>query len=424
MKSYKKPLFIISVCLICPLVMFAADKGKSSLTSAKAIFAGSLNKIKAEYTQKAISWPVQYQKALTVLLEKTRESGDLEGWVAVDKEVKRFEKNKELPKKAIVEKPASLRSLQKTYFQASSGLEIEKSKEILDLTEKYITHLTGMQKDLTKQGKIEEAIEIKKEADSVKSHSDITVAEFTIAEYEAQHLKPEEATPKKKTPPGTKDEPEKLTKKEQRKRDREARETSSKPQNKKSDFEIYDSRPPKTPDIHFAKTSFKPTKTARLIRKVSCTVMQASTSDTKSTSHSDYSIYKTQSGVISHFVRLELRSTSSDITFENPRIVVQYFSKPVGAKGKIKPTEAEKKTIKLEKISSDRIYIDFSPVSFKKSSSQYVSSYYYDYASSSTKSGLALHGVIISIFNEDGSLLFQGTSNNDLDLLAVTEAAN
>jgi hypothetical protein len=115
-----------------------------------------------------------------------------------------------------------------------------------------------------------------------------------------------------------------------------------------------------------------------------------------------------------HFLRLRLRSASTAQSFTGTKVLVEYYGRDAG-------TGAQKsvgsKFIDLPVLDTARsVFVDFPPVSLKSSSSKTTG-----YRSSSSKSGSAFCGVVVSVFDADNALIYQGISAPSLDGVAPTE---
>ena len=138
----------------------------------------------AVYRKTTEQQPQLYFDDIKALGERLQKSGDLEGYLAADKELKRFsaamasderdpfELTPEMPESAMVAEPAELRARQELYLKRFSDADQARKKNIEELTAKYLAHLKELQKDLTIKNRIEDAVAVKKEADKIQKAFD------------------------------------------------------------------------------------------------------------------------------------------------------------------------------------------------------------------------------------------------------------
>ena len=143
------------------------------------IFHGEVVRIAQLHVDSVKTLPAIQQAQLLALQKKLQESGDLDGYLAIIKERKRFtealkaepdpfEKIPELPDSALVEKPDVLRALQDQYIKAHKDKLDLRNKRVEDLTRTYLTQLDNLKTDLTIKGRIKEAVIVKKEIERIK----------------------------------------------------------------------------------------------------------------------------------------------------------------------------------------------------------------------------------------------------------------
>lgn len=123
--------------------------------------------------------PRQYEANVAALRERSQKNGDLDGVLAAHRELERykaamaaerdpFEETPEMPATAIVESPAELKQLQQQYVAHFKESAATRMRGIRDLTVKYIANLQKIQADLTRAGRIAEAVTVKSEADRLQ----------------------------------------------------------------------------------------------------------------------------------------------------------------------------------------------------------------------------------------------------------------
>jgi hypothetical protein len=132
--------------------------------------------IGARYRETIQGFPNQYGADLKMLLDRYQKDGDLDGVLAAAQEQKRFaaamqgerdpfELTPEMPPEAIVAEPPALRQLQEKYVQRFKDAAATRHQEIKDLTGKYLPRIENLQRELTRAGRIRDAVAVKRESD-------------------------------------------------------------------------------------------------------------------------------------------------------------------------------------------------------------------------------------------------------------------
>jgi hypothetical protein len=143
------------------------------------LYRAGVVRLAAQYKEAVKALPGAYLARLTALQKELQESGDLEGYLAADKEVKRFsaairgeadpfEKVPEMPESAVVAAPEKLRALQTQYLKVFQERADRRRKQIEDLATAYIAKLEDLQKELTRGSHIQDAFAVKQEVDRLR----------------------------------------------------------------------------------------------------------------------------------------------------------------------------------------------------------------------------------------------------------------
>ena len=141
-------------------------------------FAKDVARFRADYAAETNRIPVKYMRDLEALRAKFQEAGDLDGLLAVKKEIERYRKAKteeadpfeavpEMTADVIVQTPAELGNLQRQYVSRFSEAASTLKNNISERGEKYRAQIKSMQTALTKAGKIDEAIAVRNESERV-----------------------------------------------------------------------------------------------------------------------------------------------------------------------------------------------------------------------------------------------------------------
>ena len=175
------------------------------------VYRTELSRIAAQHAESLKALPPTYQAQLAALQKRLQSSGELDGYLGVTKEITRFaaaiqgeadpfEKNPEMPETALVTTPEALRAVQDQYLKDCKEKSDRRHKAIDDLSAAYIARLEALQIDLTKRGRINDAIAVKSEIDRLrKGVADGSLVQQALALMAAQPAKPATSAPRDET---------------------------------------------------------------------------------------------------------------------------------------------------------------------------------------------------------------------------------
>ena len=163
---------------LCVASLPAHGQLPAAVTNYGREFAKDVARFRADYAAETNRIPAKYMRDLETLQAKFQEAGDLDGLLAVKKEIERYRKVKteeadpfetvpEMTADVIVQKPAELRNLQKQYVSRFADAAATLKNNISERGDKYRAQIKSMQTALTKAGKIEEAIAVRTEGERV-----------------------------------------------------------------------------------------------------------------------------------------------------------------------------------------------------------------------------------------------------------------
>jgi hypothetical protein len=170
---------ILAVCLIAQFC-FAQGAAPADLKALRARYEQGLASIHTNSVKALQDWPNAYTADLKKLEKKLQSSGDLDGLLAVRKEMERFGEDKAIPERALSESPA-LKEAQLKWRKTPETIEIDQSRRIVLLARSYSASLEELKRKLTTQGKVEQAIEAKDESERVRTSAPVTAAQFALA---------------------------------------------------------------------------------------------------------------------------------------------------------------------------------------------------------------------------------------------------
>ena len=178
------------------IVLFPAAVGRSddfeSQGKARTAYERARETIltRAAAQEKAI--PEQYRAALERLRGAMQKAGDLEGWTAVDAEIKRFSAEGEVAGSARADWPEVLVALHSRSAEMLAEVPIERNRHIVELTNRYLEGLERLKRDLTRAGKIDQAVAVKEEIGRASTSPEFTAAQFDLEVIEAARQEAEE----------------------------------------------------------------------------------------------------------------------------------------------------------------------------------------------------------------------------------------
>ena len=364
----------------------------------KASFEKSLKTLITSYDTATKNGSSSYVAALKELQVRLQKAGDLDGWTAVKNELDRLNvdpnADPSIPADALSSGEALL-ALQTKFRGVLAQLAVDKNQKIVALSQKYITSLTALQMDLTKQGKMDEALVVNAEIKRVKGSPEVITAEFELPDNGA---KP--APGGKESPPQV-DPPRPVGKAPDGK--------ILEPFQEEGDVKTYVGKAPALPNETFKPLRLIQTPAMGVRRKLNVSALITSVSDESGSSSVDYyGSSKSSSGNTSSRVRVGLRTVTTGSVLTNLIIVVEYYSKDVKTTtGKIAVEKILFRRHTIPRVDGLGVWIDYPEASIYKSSykssSTYGSSYKY-------KSGQEFYGIVLSVYEADKTLIFQAVT--------------
>ena len=419
---------VFSLAIFCSLIVNSSAQTTiaTEIEALKSIYEQSLSGIDKEYSDKARNWPDEYLKELDVIQKKMQKAGDLDGWQVVNKEVTRFNSDKSIPITSIVATASDLQSIQKRYQVLSSGIETEKSKKIVSLTEKYVSRLATTQKTLTIAGKIDDALIVNSEIKRVKALPKVSAAEFALMTVEAEKA-PEQKTPA--TSPGgdAKKTAEPTAKTDSTGGDAAKPKTAGvqtpyEPATEASGPKVHEGQTlPQIQGVTFKNISLSGTDRMRVSKSVAVVATVGKKSGiTTSSSSTIYTATHERSGSIQNFIRVTVKTSNASSVLENGKMVIQAFGKNVSGKGA--STELRTDVVKLPKLEVNKVVtVELPPVVTTMKSVRSISSDSDYGVTGASKTGKDFYGIVVSVFDEAGTIVYQGASSDNLEKLGIAE---
>ena len=126
--------------------------------------------------------PLAYENALERMFQKVRGAGELDAALAVKKEIARFEVARKVVSTDVVSEPAGLRTLQEAWIRTAVDDQRTHAKKVIRLSEQYTEALDKLQKRLTVDNRLDEAVKVKTVKASVPGIDAVKRASFILAE--------------------------------------------------------------------------------------------------------------------------------------------------------------------------------------------------------------------------------------------------
>jgi hypothetical protein len=390
---------IISLLLGVGLVG-AAGAANDILNRAKAVYEQTVVGYLAEYDAQVEAWQDKVLTALKAKRSRLQKAGDLDGWSAADREVKRFGTARDITAKDVAAAPASMRKLLQRCCDMKASYRAKRDRQILALHEKYIANLEKLQVRLTKAGKMDAAFAVKAEIERANDSRTIAAARFAV---DAEESKRPAAPPPSRRAPATP----------------AVKPTAASGSVKTDDGSVIyppGTTPKRDNTLVLKRTTMHRTPHVEVGSRVSVSAWEGSRRKGRSSSSgSSFNTYRTKTRADDRFLRLMLRTGQAGLVLADLHVRVEYFGQNVSSSSQTRaaePTLDAVRSVKLGRLSQVTRYVDLSPATFGTSSSRYRSSYS-DYSYSS-KSGRRYFGAIVTVFSPKGELLYQGATRPQL----------
>ncbi len=380
-----------------------------ALVALRDIYARHMQQIQADYQAQLEAGPKNYLRDLQGIGARFQQAGDLDGWRAVREEAARFRDDPTIPQETERTAPSELHALHAQHRTRADQFRRERSRQIDDLTSRYVARLEALQTERTRAGDIEEALQYNAEIGRAEGLPAVTSARFELAAQEREKLA---AT----LDPGG----EEIDLQDDGAE--EGDEEDFDPGRLPSGVSIVEGGvPPRDADLTFRTHRLSATSRMRLTRNLSVRGRMATESDMSSTRSSSY-FHRSSSrtGSQQYHLQLGVRSASTTDSFRGTRLLVDYYGRPADGGGqRLVPRLLSSQFIDLPVLDAERwVYVTLAPVSVQSSYHRSSSSFM---GTSTSRRGQEFHGVVVSVFDENDALIYQGSCSRDLDSAAPAE---
>lgn len=163
-------------CIIPALSSYAEDGATPVQPAPWSIFEKSLMAIDATHLDSIEKCRNSYAAALNAAETAATQKGDLDAVVKIRKEKERFNQDRAVDDEIPADINPLIKQAMQAYLRDINAAESTRANSIKDLANKYLSHLESTKIRLTKEKKIEEALEVQKDIDRAKSDPVITEA--------------------------------------------------------------------------------------------------------------------------------------------------------------------------------------------------------------------------------------------------------
>ena len=133
------------------------------------IYKKELTRFASQYQSDRLRAPQDHVAAMRNLETRYQQSGELKSLLAVREERERFVANPSASGMQLVTTPSGLRRLQESYVSKNAALHADYATKKETLRTKFLHAMENLQKELTRQGKIQAALSVMKEIEGVDS---------------------------------------------------------------------------------------------------------------------------------------------------------------------------------------------------------------------------------------------------------------
>ncbi len=155
-----------ALCLLC--LAFSAGAVADPIAEQKELYDVRMSQAINLHADEMAQLAEQYTKALEASSAGLQKQGNLDGVLAVKEEIQRFKRTGTVPAKSPEKTHESVIKLHGIYRGSKAKSDATKGQSTGELTTKYLAYLEAVQKKLTQEGKLEDAVKVRNEADRAR----------------------------------------------------------------------------------------------------------------------------------------------------------------------------------------------------------------------------------------------------------------
>lgn len=164
-----------------PILSLSAEKKMlSEIREPREEMDSLLVEIDNENADKMQSIPDQYQEALRRLMDQFQQVGDYSGWETVNREAQRFDADRTLLVRDVVQALTPLAELQKRFIRMRDEVRLLRAQKVVKVFGDYLGKLEVLQKRFTKEGKMDAATAVNAEIKVIRVRQDYVEAQAEL----------------------------------------------------------------------------------------------------------------------------------------------------------------------------------------------------------------------------------------------------
>ena len=163
--------FTSSLMSLIVLVTFASivQLFANPAEAERELYEKDLAALEEQYSDSIEELGDKYLKALAAAAKKLQEAGDLDGLLAINAELANFKKTGVVPIQKDSDSNKAILRFRKIYTVARNNVSDVRQQSISELSEKYLSYLEDLQKKMTQEGEIKQALLVRKEVTRIKN---------------------------------------------------------------------------------------------------------------------------------------------------------------------------------------------------------------------------------------------------------------
>ena len=181
--------FLIQSLAFLTLIVVAcsAQTDRESLTSMRVDYDTSLTRIDDQYRNGLRDSLARYGRLLNTTREMLRTRGDLDGLLATEEEILRWKKEQTVPAHPPAGLPSLLVMARSSYRKQMDVAGKTRNERIIAATDRYLSRLDALKRDLTRQNRIENALSVKAEIERTRSNELVVSARTAVGSGASFH---------------------------------------------------------------------------------------------------------------------------------------------------------------------------------------------------------------------------------------------
>jgi|GEM_PF-6327384 len=375
------------LCWAAGLLLFAAVSGRAQevpdIEARRQAVEKQIQDILKPHESQRAEWSAQYLGRLRKLQKQLQEAGDLDGWMAVKKEMRRFDESPVLGRENLSGDSPKLRQLQEESLKEWGDASYYVVRRVVLAVQAFDDELAPLQKQLTTAGDIEQALKVKAARDRISALPEVVDAFNTVQAWEQEAAKQktslEHEQPKNAPPP--------------------AASTNAPPP--AAPLVVVSRKLPDSAPVTFRKSQLSKTWHSPDNHNI-IVVMDAGGND--DVRREGNVVRKTETA----FFRIALHTSSASGQLHDIKVMAQAFGMDLSGGKKIMPVQASRYVTPLDQLDNEDVFLVYPPVMFNCEKWP------------SHESGQEFYGVAVTVFDSHGEVLYQGTTRRGLESFALT----